>query len=187
MDKELSRTVIIHTKEFDGVGIIIEEKEGIIIVTSPFHVVEGWNNECYVIKSQKVLKDVNVIGFCKDKDIAFLEISGGEDLAPSIDNSDINSTDNVEILKSSPVHIYDLMNNNQRYDGEVVEPQTYLYDLEQSMMLLKVENHEGMSGTPVFDEKSEIIGMIIAGNGTDAGALSYKEIIEEYCNLLIAK
>lgn len=189
-ERELAIQVKVHTKSIEGTGIIIVVKDNIATVVSPYHVIKSFDETSYIELADKRQVNGAILGFIENQDIAFLTLKIENSSLLNIIKEQVPENisegfiaDRTKCNKKQKVHTYNLYENNQRYDGTVEEERTYLYDLEQTMMLINICALEGMSGSGVFDDYSNVAGMIIAGNGSQAAAFGIQDIYDYYLRI----
>ncbi|MCQ2498257.1 MAG: serine protease [Lachnospiraceae bacterium] len=189
-EQELSLQVKIHTVSTEGTGIIIDVKGKEAVVASPYHVIKDYDDAAYIELADKGKVKGAILGFIEDRDIAFLTIDTEDsalikNVEEKVKDSAANllNTDEEKSIKAKKVHAYNLYENGQRYDGTIEEDKTYLYDLEQTMMLINICAYEGMSGAGLYDDDANVLGMIIAGNGSQTAAIGMHDVYDYYLRI----
>lgn len=123
-------------------------------------------------------------------DVAFLKISaqfleGKEHTGQAVGPREylpagLDSAAYNELLEADPLYIFGFLGGEQQtYEGQVLSCWIYMEDFGYHMLWGQAsEVKSGMSGSGVFDENGQLIGILCGGNGTDQVAVLPVSIIE---------
>ena len=179
-ENNVNACVRIYTGEGYGSGMVYGISEDEVLIATAAHVLEGYDKNSYVEFANGSSAHALMCSLDDNNDIGILSVP-----VSNIDNKTLNSIKEVDITTDiygdEPLYLsydyagkcimYDLFQKNGIIlfvNGKITSMNEYVYAFDKHMLHgISDKVTEGMSGSPIFDSKGRLLGMLLAGN--DAG------------------
>lgn len=189
----LCSCVRIQVGEHYGSGSIYRMLENEIMIVTNRHLLQYWNNDCFVTFFNGAVMEGTLMGVSDEADLGFISIKASaftyqELLAFKNVRVPVNvllDSDHKEKTESisggDKIFFVDIASdwrNPVCIEGEVIAPMMFLEDFQMEMLYGKGEAVPGMSGSGVFDRYGNYLGMITGGTLQGEIAAVPVELIE---------
>lgn len=181
-------TVRILAGEEIGAGVIVKDSERksltFMTILTAGHVIEGVGTGAEVLVSfadgKEAAGSVETVFDEQGYDIGIVTVSYSD-----VPKKTLDFIFASEIVKGEDAYnpkefkIFDLSAGNGRYTsitGSVESMNEYFYEFDKVLIRGKAEGiSEGMSGSPLFDSRGELFGILVAGN--DDGTVAAENLV----------
>lgn len=178
-----SSVVSVKSSFGNQTGFIYKQDNNVAYIVTTYHGIEKDNTVTVTFANGKSVAATQV-GCDKFLDIAVLSIDTSYSLNPikSGDNEYTNKGEFVicigtgsEVKKANDIELGIVSNNLINIDDKVsIDKQSYR--IHKEMIALSLDVGEGYSGSPIFNMKDEVIGMIQMGDEEGVYSLTINEI-----------
>lgn len=189
----LCSCVRIQVGEHYGSGSIYRMLEDEIMIVTNRHLLQYWNNDCFVTFFNGAVMEGTLMGVSDETDSGFISIKASaftyqELLAFKnvrvpvkvlLDSGHKEKTESIS--GGDKIFFVDIASdwrNPVCIEGEVIAPMMFLEDFQMEMLYGKGEAVPGMSGSGVFDRYGNYLGMVTGGTLQGEIAAVPAELIE---------
>ncbi len=189
----LCSCVRIQAGEHYGSGSIYRMLENEIIIVTNRHVLQYWNEDCFVTFFNGAVLKCTLMGMSDEADLGFVSIPASAftyqellafrnvRLPVELFREKKNGESKDSISKGDKIFYVNIASDwrNPVYmEGEVIAPLMFLEDFQREMLYGRGNAVPGMSGSGVFDKYGNYVGMITGGTLQNEIAAIPVEVIE---------